>query len=67
MILGPKPRDSEFVDWQSTLPFVIPAPAGIQVCFDAIVHAKIDAGPRRHDVVQTTDLFVDSPIRTIAP
>lgn len=65
MILGLKPQDSEFVDWQSILSLVMPAQAGIQVCIVDIVQAQIDAGLRRHDVVQTTDLFLDSPIRTV--
>jgi hypothetical protein len=65
MILGLKPQDSEFVDWQSILSLVFPAQAGIQVCFVDIAQAQIDAGLRRHDVVQTTDLFLDSPIRTV--
>jgi len=30
MTIGFKPRGSEFVDWNSTLHFVIPAEAGIQ-------------------------------------
>jgi hypothetical protein len=39
MILGLKPQDSEFVDWQSILSLVIPAQAGIQVCIVDIVQA----------------------------
>jgi len=57
MALGYKPGGPEFVDWKSTLPFIIPAYAGIQVFFGHAVQAKMDAGPglspgqalRRHD------------------
>jgi len=40
---------AEFVDWKSTLLSVIPAQAGIQVFFDLVASAKMDAGLRRHD------------------
>ena len=40
---------SEFVDWKSTLSFVIPAQAGIQVFLGLAALAKMDAGLRRHD------------------
>jgi len=49
MPLGFKTRVSEFVDWKPTLPFVIPARAGIQDFFGLAVQAKMDAGLRRHD------------------
>ena len=49
MSLDFKPRGSEFVDWKPTLPFVIPAQAGIQVFLAWQKRATMDAGLRRHD------------------
>jgi hypothetical protein len=49
MSLDFKPRGSEIVDWKPTLPFVIPAQAGIQVFLAWQKRAKMDAGLRRHD------------------
>jgi hypothetical protein len=50
MTLGFKPRRSEFVDWKSTLPFVIPAQAGIQVLSWPCSTSKgWILGLRRHD------------------
>jgi len=44
MALGCKPGGPEFVDWKSTLPFIIPAYAGIHVFFGHAVQVKMDAG-----------------------
>ncbi len=49
MTLGFKPSGSEFVGWKSTLLFVIPAEAGIQVFFGLPTKPKMDAGLRRHN------------------
>jgi len=49
MTLCLKRGGSEFVDWKSTLPSVIPAQAGIQVFFGLAARAKMDAGLRRND------------------
>ena len=48
MTLGFKPRGSEFIDWNSTLHFVIPAQAGIQSLVNK-PKLNLDAGLRRHD------------------
>jgi hypothetical protein len=49
MTLGFKPTGYESIDSKSTLPFVIPAQAGIQVFIGLATQAKMDAGLRRHD------------------
>jgi len=49
MTLCLKRGGSEFVDWKSTLPSVIPAQAGIQVFFGLPTKPQMDAGFRRHD------------------
>ena len=57
MTLNNTPKGSNFVDWKSTLYFIIPAQslprtrsgAGIQVFIGLAARAKMDAGMRRHD------------------
>jgi hypothetical protein len=44
-----KLRPFEFVDWTSTLLFVIPAHAGIHAQFELGPTLNLDAGERRHD------------------
>jgi len=49
MILGSKPRNSEFVHWNSVLVSVIPAEAEIQAILEPESKTNLDAGSRRHD------------------
>ena len=48
MLFGARPMGSEFVDWKSTLPSVIPAEAGIQYFVLELI-SNLDAGFHRHD------------------
>jgi hypothetical protein len=44
MILGSKPRNSEFVHWNSVLVSVIPAEAEIQAILEPESKTNLDAG-----------------------